>query len=77
MYGLYKKLFQSHDGTQDTNTFKFFQFPIGNLNVWKLFKFRKDDPMLKYCQKLLNIYCFSSLASDFSTIKQTKASNAI
>ena len=27
---LYKKLFQSHDDTQDTNTFKFFQVPIGN-----------------------------------------------
>ena len=27
---LYMKLFQSNDNTQDTNTFKFFQFPIGN-----------------------------------------------
>ena len=26
----YQKLLQSHDGTQDTNTFKFFQVPIGN-----------------------------------------------
>ena len=28
--GLYKKLFQSHDDTQDINTFKLFQVPIGN-----------------------------------------------
>ena len=27
---LYKKPFQSHDYTQYTNTFKFFQVPIGN-----------------------------------------------
>ena len=27
---LYKKLFESHDDTQDTNTFKSFQVPIGN-----------------------------------------------
>ena len=26
----YKKTFQSHDDTQDINTFKFFQVPIGN-----------------------------------------------
>ena len=28
--GFYKKHFQSHENTQDTNTFKFFQVPIGN-----------------------------------------------
>ena len=28
--GFYKKLFQSHDDTQDTNTSKLFQVPIGN-----------------------------------------------
>ena len=27
---VYKKLFQIHDDTQDTNTFKLFQVPIGN-----------------------------------------------
>ena len=27
---LYKKLFQIHDNTQDTNTFKIFQVTIGN-----------------------------------------------
>ena len=26
----YYKLFQSHDGSQETNTFKSFQVPIGN-----------------------------------------------
>ena len=33
--------------------------------------------MLKYCQKLLNSCCFSSLLSDFASIEQTKASNYI
>ena len=28
--GLYKKLFQIHDNTKDTNKFKIFQGPIGN-----------------------------------------------
>ena len=41
------------------------------------FKFHNDDPMLKYHQKLLNSYCSSSLESDFASIEQTKASNAI
>ena len=29
----YKKLFQSHDDTQDTNSFKIFQFPIENVII--------------------------------------------
>ena len=33
--------------------------------------------MLKYCHKLLNSYCFNSLASAFSGIEQTKAVNSI
>ena len=33
--------------------------------------------MLKYCQKSLNSCCFSSLASAFVSIKQTKATNAL
>ena len=33
--------------------------------------------MLKYFQKQFNSCCLSSLASDFSSIKQTKADNAI
>ena len=34
------KLFQSNDNTQDTNTFKFFQFPIGNEKCVETFKFQ-------------------------------------
>ena len=41
------------------------------------FKFQNDAPMLKYCQKSLNSYCFSSLASDFVSIEQTNNANAI
>ena len=36
---LYKKLFQSHDDTQDINTFKCFQVPIGNAKCVESFKF--------------------------------------
>ena len=47
----YNKLFQSHDDTQDINTFKSFQVPIGNAKCVKSFKFQIDAPILKYCQK--------------------------
>ena len=39
--------------------------------------FQNDDPILKYCQKSLNICFLSSLASAFASIKQNKAVNAI
>ena len=58
---LYKKLFYSHEDTQDTNTSKGFQVPIGNSKCVGNSKFHNDAPMLKYCQKSLNIFCFSSL----------------
>ena len=73
----FKKLLQIHEDTQDTNTFKFFQVPIGNSKCMQNFKIYNDAPMLKYCQKSLNICCFSSLASSFAIIEQTKAVNAI
>ena len=38
---LYKKLFQSHDNEQDTDTFRTFQVPIGNAKVVKYFFFIK------------------------------------
>ena len=41
------------------------------------FKFQNDAPILKYCQRSLNRYCFSSLASAFSSINHNKADNAI
>ena len=39
--------------------------------------FHKDAPILSYCQKTLNSCCLSILASDFASIKQFKAENAI
>ena len=72
-----KKLFQSHDDTQDTNTLKLFQVPIVNSKCVENFKFHNDAPMLKYCQNSLQSCCFISLVSDFSIIKQSKAENAI
>ena len=72
-----KKLFQIHDNTQDTNTFKIFQVPIGNSKCVETFKFQNDAPILKYCQNLLNICCFGSLVSAFVCVKQIKAANAI
>ena len=64
----HRKRFQSHDNTQDTNTLKFFQFPIGNSKCVENLKFHNDAPMLKYCQKSLNSCCVSSLASSFDSI---------
>ena len=58
----YKKLFQSHDDTQDDNRFN---------------KFQNDAPILKYCKKTLNSCCLISLASAFSSINHNAASNAI
>ena len=73
----YKKLFLSHEDTQDTNTFKLFQVPTGNSKCVEKFKFHNDAPMLKYYQKLLNSCCFSSLSSDFVSIKKIKTANDI
>ena len=73
----YKKPFQSYDNTQDKNTFKFFQVPIGNAKCVETFKFHNDAPILKYFQRSLNSYCFSSLQSAFVIIKQIKAANYI
>ena len=73
----YKKPFQRHEDTQETNTYKSFQVPIGNSKGVETFKFHNDAPILKYCQKSLNIYCFSSLASAFASINQNKAADAI
>ena len=42
---LYRKLSPSHDDTQDTNTFKFFQVPIGNSKCVESFKFHNDAPI--------------------------------
>ena len=72
-----KKLFQSHDNDQETNTFKFFQVPIRNAKVVKSFVFHKDAPILNFCQKTLNGCCFSGLASAFASNKHFKADNAI
>ena len=41
------------------------------------FKFHSDAPILKYRQKSLKSCCFSCLVSDFDSIKQTNAGNAI
>ena len=45
----YKKLFQSHDDTLDINTFKFFQVPMGNSNVWKHLSFT----MMSQCSSIV------------------------
>ena len=43
----YKKIFQSHDYKQDKDTFKTFQFPIGNEKVVKSFMFQKYAPVTR------------------------------
>ena len=40
----YKKSFQFHDDTQDTNKFKSFQVLIGNSKCVERFKFHNDAP---------------------------------
>ena len=57
--------------------FKRFQVPIRNSKCVETFKFHNDAPILKYCQKSLNSCCFSTLESDFVSIKKIKATNAI
>ena len=54
----YNKPFQSHGDTQDTNTFKIFQFIIGNSICVKKFNFHNYALILKYRQKSLNSCCF-------------------
>ena len=76
-HDFYKKLFQSHYDTQDINTFRNFQVPIGNAKCVESFKFQNDAPILNYCQKSLNSCCFSSLAPAFASINQNKVANAI
>ena len=72
-----KKLSQSNEDTQDNNTFKTFQVTIGNAKCVESFHFQNDDPILKFCQKILNSCCFSSLASAFASIIQFNATNDI
>ena len=73
----YKKPFQIHDDTKDSNTFKRFQVIIGNKKCVEIFKFHNDDPIVKYYQKSFNCCCFSSLAPYFVSTEQIKAANAI
>ena len=74
---IYIKNFFKTMTVHNTNTFKFFQVPIKNSKCVETFKFHNDDPILKYCHKLLNSCCFSSLASAFVSIKKIKSVNAI
>ena len=66
---LYKKRFQNHTDTQDTNTFKRFQVLIGNEKCVETFKFHNDAPILNYCQKSSNIFYFISLVSPLVSIE--------
>ena len=45
----YKKTFQSHANTQDTNTFKIFQIPIGNLKCVESLSFK----MMPQCSSIV------------------------
>ena len=74
---LYKKLFQSHDDTQDNNSFRFFQVTIGYAKCVESFEFQNDAPIFKYCQKSLNSCCISSLASEYNSINHNRDVNAI
>ena len=49
---LYKKLFQSHDNTQDTNTLKLFQVSIGNSKCVENSSFT----MMPQCSSIVRIH---------------------
>ena len=72
-----KKLFQTLDDTQDNNTLKTFQVPIGNAKCVESFKFQNEALILKYCQKILNSCCFGSLSPAFDIINHFNSANAI
>ena len=73
----YKKLFQSHNDTQDINIFRSFQVPIGNAKIVESFKFQNNTPILNYSQNSLHSCFLCSLASAFDSINYNKADNAI
>ena len=73
----YMEIYQRYDKTEVTNTFKIFEVPNGNRKCLEEMKFHNAAPMLKYSQNSLNSCCFSSLASSFYSINQTKADNNI
>ena len=72
-----KQHFQSRNNTQNINTFRNFQAPIGNEKYVESFEFQNDAPILKYCQKSLHSCCFSSLASAIDSINHNKAESSI
>ena len=54
-----------------------FVVPIVNAKNMEEMRFRIDAPMIKYNQSSSNSCCFSILASEFDSINQIKADNAI
>ena len=54
-----------------------FEVPIGNEKCVEEMKFHSKAPIPKYHKNSLNSCCFSSLASEFDSINQTKAVNSI
>ena len=47
--GLYRKIFQMHDKTKNTNTLKHFEVPIGNSKCVEKIRSHSKGPMLKFC----------------------------
>ena len=72
-----RKIFQRHDETQDTNTFKMFVAKIGNAKNVDGLNFHIDAQMLKYCQNISNSCYFISLVSTFDSIYQINSANDI
>ena len=54
-----------------------FEVPIRNIKCMEEMKFHSKEPILKYRKNSLKICCFSSLASAFDSINQTKNANTI
>ena len=66
--GFYRKIYQMHDESQDTSTFKMLEAPIGNTKCVEEMKFYSKARILKYGQNSFNSFCFSSLESAFDII---------
>ena len=53
--GFYKHFFQSHDDTQDTNTYKSFQFLIGNSKCVEILSFT----MMPQSSSIVRSHCIA------------------
>ena len=64
----YQKTFRGYD----TKIFQIFGVPIGNAKRKRKIQFQPVATVMKYHKKTYNIFCFSSLASEFHCIDDNR-----